>query len=195
MTALVFITLIIAASRICSLGEQRFAIHFILIVRFRAWLYRTYFIFAFAPTVALPVSCLTVNRSSNVSSNLARYVSIVVNCQFVFCKFLFLALLLNMCNALVKYHVFPKPDINWLVSSFWICDIMCSTSFLSVKRKFRVTFVDHRFNFLKIFEFSSRTTSSAPFWSTFYMSESVCIDKLICISPPLLSLDFRWRIK
>ena len=195
MIAFLLITLIIATCRICSLGDKRFSRRLILIVRFRAYMKRTDFIFAFASAVTLSIRYYAIDWSSNISSNLARNVCIVVNGQFVFCKFLFLALLLNVCNTLVKYHVFPKPNINRLVCSVWVRNIVDSSSFLTVTRKFGVTFVDHGFDFLKIFEFPSRTTSSATFRSTFFMRNSVCIDELICFIPSHLSLNFGCRIK
>lgn len=148
MIAFLLITLIIATCRICSLGDKRFSRRLILIVRFRAYMKRTDFIFAFASAVTLSIRYYAIDWSSNISSNLARNVCIVVNGQFVFCKFLFLALLLNMCNTLVKYHVFPKPNINRLVCSVWVRNIVDSSPFLTVTRKFGVTFVDHGFDFL-----------------------------------------------
>ncbi len=169
MISFLFITLIIATCRICSLGVQRFSRRLIVIVKFRACMKRTDFIFAFASTITLSIRCYAIDWSSNVSFNLARNVCIVVNGQFVLSKFLFLALLLNVCNTLVKYHIFPKTNINRLVCSFWVRDILNSSSFFSVARKFGVTFVDHGFDFLKIFEFSTRTTSSAPFRPTFFI--------------------------
>lgn len=119
----------------------------------------------------------------------------MINGQFILCKFLFLTLLLNVCNTLVKNHIFPEAYINRLFCSIWICNIVNCASFLSVARKFGVTFVDHGFDFLKIFEFPSRTTSSATFRSTFFMRNSVCIDELICFIPSHLSLNFGCRIK
>lgn len=148
MIAFLLITLIIATCRICSLGDKRFSRRLILIVRFRAYMKRTDFIFAFASAVTLSIRYYAIDWSSNISSNLARNVCIVVNGQFVFCKFLFLALFLNVCNTLVKYHVFPKPNINRLVCSVLVRNIVDSSPFLTVTRKFGVTFVDHGFDFL-----------------------------------------------
>lgn len=116
----------------------------------------------------------------------------MINGQFFFCKFLFLSLLFNMCNALVKYHIFPKPYIYGLVFSIRVSDILKSTSIFTVTRKFGVTFVYHCFDFFKIFEFPSRTTT---FRSTFFRIKCFCIGKLICIDPSLLPLDFRCLIK
>lgn len=163
-----------------------------LTLTLRKW---TDFIFAFASAVTLAIVCLSVNRSSYVSSYLARNVCIMINRQFVLCKFLFLALLLNVCNALVKYHIFPEPDIDRWIYSFRVWDIVDSSSILSMTREFGEAFIYEGFYFLKIFEFSSWTASSAPLRSTFFMSSNVCIRKLIGIIPPLFSLRFRWHIK
>jgi len=67
----------------------------------------------FTSAVALSCGCLlTVNWPSNICSDLARDVCIVICSKFVLKNFLFLALLLYMCYTLVKDHVFPKANVN-----------------------------------------------------------------------------------
>ncbi len=99
---------IIAAGWISCFWGQWLGRHFILVIGFHSWSREwADLIFAFAPTVTFSVSCLPVNRPSYVRSDFAWDICIMVNSQFVFYKFLFLALLLHMCNALVKNHVLP----------------------------------------------------------------------------------------